>query len=242
MTKQKRTKQKRTKQKRTKQIPTEQRILIAASILASDFGRLAEEVQAVARAGADWIHVDVMDGHFVPNITIGPTIVAAVQSATSLPLDVHLMIEKPERYIESFAEAGATTIGVHVEACPHLHRTVAQIREAGALASVTLNPGTPAAAVEAVLGDIDQVLVMTVNPGFGGQKFIPSMLPKIAILRDWIRERELQVRLEVDGGITTETIASAAAAGADVFVAGTAVFGAPNYAEAIRALRQAAIG
>ncbi len=236
------TNQKRTKQKRTKQKRTEQRILIAASILASDFGRLAEEVQAVARAGADWIHVDVMDGHFVPNITIGPTIVAAVQSATSLPLDVHLMIEKPERYIESFAEAGATTIGVHVEACPHLHRTVAQIREAGALASVTLNPGTPAAAVEAVLGDIDQVLVMTVNPGFGGQKFIPSMLPKIAILRDWIRERELQVRLEVDGGITTETIAGAAAAGADVFVAGTAVFRAPNYAAAIRALRQAAIG
>ena len=219
---------------------TQQKILIAPSILASDFGRLAEEVQAVAQAGADWIHVDVMDGHFVPNITIGPLIVAVVQSATSLPLDVHLMIEKPERYIESFAKAGATTIGVHVEACPHLHRTVAQIREAGALASVTLNPGTPATAVEAVLGDVDQILVMTVNPGFGGQKFIPSMLPKIETLRGWIRERDLNVRLEVDGGISTETIASAAGAGADVFVAGTSVFGAADYAEAIRALRQAA--
>jgi len=219
---------------------TENPILIAPSILASDFGRLAEEVQAVAQAGADWIHVDVMDGHFVPNITIGPPIVAAVQSATSLPLDVHLMIEKPERHIESFAKAGATTIGVHVEACPHLHRTVAQIREAGALASVTLNPGTPATAVEAVLGDVDQVLVMTVNPGFGGQKFITSMLPKIETLRGWIRERDLQIRLEVDGGISTDTIASAAGAGADVFVAGTAIFGTSDYAEAIRALRQAA--
>jgi ribulose-phosphate 3-epimerase len=220
---------------------TEQEILIAPSILASDFGRLAEEVQAVAQAGADWIHVDVMDGHFVPNITIGPPIVEAVKAATSLPLDVHLMIEKPERYIESFAKAGATTIGVHVEACPHLHRTVAQIREAGALASVTLNPGTPATAIEAVMGDIDQVLIMTVNPGFGGQKFIPSMLPKIATLRGWIRERELPVRLEVDGGITSKTIAGAAKAGADVFVAGTAVFGAPDYAQAIRELRQAAV-
>ncbi len=220
---------------------TEAEILIAPSILASDFGRLAEEVQAVARAGADWIHVDVMDGHFVPNITIGPPIVAAVQRATSLPLDVHLMIEKPERYIQDFADAGATTIGVHVEACPHLHRTVAQIREAGALASVTLNPSTPATAVEEVLGDVDQVLVMTVNPGFGGQTFIASMLPKIETLRGWIRERKLQVRLEVDGGITTKTIGSAYAAGADVFVAGTAIFAKKDYAAAIRDLRQAAI-
>ena len=176
------------------QTTIEHKPLIAPSILASDFGRLADEVQAVASAGADWIHVDVMDGHFVPNITLGPAIVAAVQRATTLPLDVHLMIEKPERYIESFAKAGATTIGVHVEACPHLHRTVSQIREAGALASVTLNPGTPATAVEAIIADVDQVLVMTVNPGFGGQKFIPSMLPKIATLRGWMRERGLQVR------------------------------------------------
>jgi ribulose-phosphate 3-epimerase len=224
------------------QTTIEHKTLIAPSILASDFGHLADEVQAVASAGADWIHVDVMDGHFVPNITLGPPIVAAVQRATTLPLDVHLMIEKPERYIESFAKAGATTIGVHVEACPHLHRTVSQIREAGALASVTLNPGTPATAVEAIIGDVDQVLVMTVNPGFGGQKFIPSMLPKIATLRGWIRERGLQVRLEVDGGITAETIGSAAAAGADVFVAGSAIFGAPDYAEAIRELRKAAVG
>jgi ribulose-phosphate 3-epimerase len=214
--------------------------LIAPSILAADFGRLAEEVQAVAEAGADWIHVDVMDGHFVPNITIGPPIVEAVKRATTLPLDVHLMIEKPERYIEDFARAGATTIGVHVEVCPNLHRTVAQIREAGARASVTLNPGTPASSVEPVLGDIDQVLVMTVNPGFGGQKFIASMLSKIETLRGWICERELDVRLEVDGGIGMETIGGAARAGADVFVAGTAVFGAPDYAEAIAALRRAA--
>ena len=216
--------------------------LIAPSILASDFGRLGEEVRAVSEAGADWIHVDVMDGHFVPNITIGPPIVAAVKQATDLPLDVHLMIEKPERYIEDFVKAGASTVGVHVEACPHLHRTVAQIREAGARASVSLNPGTPAHAIESVLGDVDQVLVMTVNPGFGGQRFIASMLPKIETLRGWIRDRELSVTLEVDGGIATETIGSAAGAGADVFVAGTAIFGAADYADAISALRTAAAG
>jgi len=219
---------------------TESEILIAPSILAADFGRLADEVRAVDEAGADWIHVDVMDGHFVPNITIGPAVVAAVKRSTSLPLDVHLMIENPERYIENFVDAGATTIGVHVETCPHLHRTVAQIREAGARASVTLNPGTPASAVELVLGDVDQVLVMTVNPGFGGQSFIPSMLAKIERLRGWIRDRQLPVNLEVDGGIGTKTIAGAARAGADVFVAGTAIFQTPDYAEAIAALRRAA--
>jgi ribulose-phosphate 3-epimerase len=218
-----------------------QDLLIAPSILASDFGRLTEEIQAVEAAGADWIHVDVMDGHFVPNITIGQPIVAAVRQATDLPLDVHLMIEQPERYIESFVKAGAAIVGVHAEACPHLHRTVAQIREAGARACVTLNPGTPAAAIEPVLGNVDQVLIMTVNPGFGGQKFIPSMLSKIATIRGWIRERELDVTLEVDGGITVDTIASAAQAGADAFVAGTAVFGAPDYKKAITALREAAV-
>jgi len=214
--------------------------VIAASILACDFGRLTDEIQAVADAGADWIHVDVMDGHFVPNITIGPRIVEVARDATQLPLDVHLMIEQPERYIDSFVKSGATTVGVHAEACPHLHRTVAQIREAGARASVTINPGTPANAVEAVLGDVDQVLVMTVNPGFGGQRFIAGTLPKIETLRGWIRDRGLSVALEVDGGITEDTIASAARAGADAFVAGTAIFGAPNYREAITALRQAA--
>jgi len=214
---------------------------IAPSILAADFSRIADELKSVEAGGADWIHVDVMDGHFVPNITIGPPVVDAIRGATSLPLDVHLMIEEPERYVSEFAKAGAATIGVHVEACPHLHRTLAQIRDAGVRASVTLNPGTPAQAVEPVLGDTDQVLVMTVNPGFGGQKFIASMLDKIATLRRWIDERGLEVDLEVDGGIGLKTIGGAAAAGADVFVAGTAVFGASDYAEAISALRGAAV-
>ena len=221
---------------------TTQNLVISPSILASDFGRLSEEVQAVAAAGADWIHVDVMDGHFVPNITIGLPIVEAIRQTTDLPLDVHLMIEQPERYIERFVKAGAATVGVHAEACPHLHRTIAQIREVGARASITLNPGTPAGAIESVLGDVDQVLVMTVNPGFGGQKFIASMLPKIETIRGWIRDRKLDVTLEVDGGVTVDTIGSAARAGADAFVAGTAIFGAPSYEEAIAALRKAASG
>jgi ribulose-phosphate 3-epimerase len=213
---------------------------IAPSILASDFARLGEEVQSVETAGADCIHVDVMDGHFVPNITIGPDVVAALARVTALPLDVHLMIEAPERYVERFVAAGATTLGVHVEACPHLHRTIGQIHEAGARASVTLNPGTPAVAVEPVLGEVDQVLVMTVNPGFGGQQFIEAALPKLRTLRLWIDERGLDVALEVDGGIDTKTIGRAAAAGADVFVAGTAIFKTPDYAGAIAALRDAA--
>jgi ribulose-phosphate 3-epimerase len=220
---------------------TRPEIRIAPSILAADFGRLAAEVGAVADAGADWIHVDVMDGHFVPNLTIGPVVVEAVRKATELPLDVHLMIEAPERSLESYIAAGADRVGVHVETCPHLHRSVQEIREAGARACVVLNPSTPAQAIEPVLGDIDQVLVMTVNPGFGGQKFIESMLPKIQQLRSWIDERSLDVSLEVDGGIGVETIARAAQAGADVFVAGTAVFGAPDRGEAIAALRGAAI-
>jgi ribulose-phosphate 3-epimerase len=214
--------------------------VIAPSILSADFAHLGDEVAAVERAGADWIHVDVMDGRFVPNLTVGPLVVKAVRSATALPLDVHLMIESPERYIEAFAQAGATTIGVHSETCPHLHRTIAQIREAGARAAVAINPATPASAVGEVLEDVDQVLVMTVNPGFGGQKFIETTLAKIATLRGWIDERGLDVALEVDGGIGPETIARAARAGADVFVAGTAVFGAGNYAEAIEGLKRAA--
>jgi ribulose-phosphate 3-epimerase len=221
---------------------TTQDLVISPSILAADFGRLSEEIKAVTAAGADWIHVDVMDGHFVPNITIGPPIVEAIRQATDLPLDVHLMIEQPERYIEQFVKAGAATLGVHAEACPHLHRTIAQIRETGARSSITLNPGTPAGAVESVLGDVDQVLVMTVNPGFGGQRFIPSMLPKIETIRGWIRDRQLDVTLQVDGGITVDNIHSAARAGADAFVAGTAVFGAPSYKKAIAALRKAAVG
>jgi ribulose-phosphate 3-epimerase len=213
---------------------------IAPSILAADFTRLADELDSIERGGADLVHVDVMDGHFVPNITIGPFVVEAVRRATKLPLDVHLMIERPERYVTDFVKAGAATVGIHVETCPHLHRSVQQIREAGARACVVLNPSTPAQAVEPVLADVDQVLVMTVNPGFGGQKFIESMLPKIETLRGWIDARGLAVALEVDGGIGVETIARAARAGADVFVAGTAVFGAPDRGEAIAALRRAA--
>jgi ribulose-phosphate 3-epimerase len=214
--------------------------VIAPSILAADFSRLGEEVAAVERAGADWIHVDVMDGHFVPNITIGPAVTGAVRESTSLPLDVHLMIEAPDRYVDDFAMAGAATIGVHAEACPHLHRTIGKIHETGARASVALNPSTPAAAVAEVLGDVDQVLVMTVNPGFGGQKFIESTLDKIRTLRSWIDERQLDVALEVDGGIGPETLPRAAHAGADVFVAGMAIFGASDYGDAIEALRRAA--
>ncbi len=220
--------------------PPRGELRIAPSILSADFACLGEQVRAVERAGADWIHVDVMDGHFVPNLTIGPLVVEAVRRTTDLPLDVHLMIAEPERYIGAFVKAGADLVSVQVETCPHLHRTLQQIREAGARASVALNPSTPAAQVETVLGDLDQVLVMTVNPGFGGQEFIASMLPKIARLRRWIDERGLAVALEVDGGISPKTIGRAHRAGADVFVAGSAVFGQPDYAAAIAALRAAA--
>jgi len=211
---------------------------IAPSILASDFSRLGDEVRAVEAAGADWIHVDVMDGHFVPNITIGPGMVEAARRCTDLPLDVHLMIENPDRYVADFAAAGADIIGVHAEACPHLHRSVQTIREAGARACVVINPATPALAIKTVLPDVDQVLVMTVNPGFGGQKFIRSALTAVRQIRDWISEQELEVELEVDGGITPETIGEAGQAGANVFVAGTAVFGADDYKAAIEALRR----
>ena len=214
--------------------------ILAPSVLAADFGRLAEEVQAVEAAGADWIHVDVMDGHFVPNLTLGPAIVEAIHRATALPLDVHLMVEQPERFVEAFVRAGANAVGVQVEACPHLHRVLGQIREAGARACAVLNPGTPAAAVETVLGELDQVLVMTVNPGFGGQKFIESTLPKLRQIRGWIDAADLPVTLEVDGGIAPGTIGRAAGAGATAFVAGTAVFGAPDYREAIASLRREA--
>jgi ribulose-phosphate 3-epimerase len=220
----------------------DRKTLIAPSLLAANFARLEEEVRAVEESGADWLHVDVMDGRFVPNITVGPLVAKAIRGVTTLPLDVHLMIESPERYIDAFAKAGANTIGVHAETCPHLHRTIEAIHEAGARASVAINPSTPASAVQEVLGDVDQVLVMTVNPGFGGQKFIASTLPKIETLRSWIDERGLEITLEVDGGIGPETIARAARAGADVFVAGTAVFGARDYAQAISGLRRAARG
>ncbi|MAI80858.1 MAG: ribulose-phosphate 3-epimerase [Deltaproteobacteria bacterium] len=212
--------------------------LIAPSILAADFARMGEEIRAVEEAGADWIHVDVMDGHFVPNITIGPGMVEAVRSVTELPLDVHLMIETPDRYVGDFVSAGATTVGVHAEACAHLHRSIQTIKETGARACVVLNPATPPTAIEAVIADVDQVLIMTVNPGFGGQKFIRSALPTVSRIRSWIREQDLDVDLQVDGGITKDTIAEAAEAGANAFVAGTAVFGADDYATAIQDLKK----
>ncbi len=212
------------------------RVKIAPSILSADFGRLAAEVQAVA--SADYIHVDVMDGHFVPNLTIGPVVVEAVKRATSLPLDVHLMIEDADRWVAAYAKAGADIIGVHAEACPHLHRTLHQIRDLGKKASVVLNPATPLEAIDWVLADVDQVLIMSVNPGFGGQQFIPSALRKIQALRRIVDERGLQLDIEVDGGVKVDNIAAVCAAGANVVVSGSGVFGTKDYAETIRALRE----
>jgi ribulose-phosphate 3-epimerase len=211
------------------------RVKIAPSILSADFGRLAEEVGAIG--SADYVHVDVMDGHFVPNMTIGPLVIEAVKRATKLPLDVHLMIEDAERWVAAYAKAGADIIGVHVEACPHLHRTLQQIRELGKRASVVLNPHTPPEAIAYVLGDVDQILVMSVNPGFGGQKFIPSALTKIQQLRRMIDERGLAVDLEVDGGVKIDNVAEVCAAGANVIVSGSAVFGTRDYAQTIAELR-----
>lgn len=213
--------------------------IIAPSILSADFGRLADEVRAVDQAGADWIHVDVMDGRFVPNLTIGPPVVKAVRKATAKPLDVHLMIEEPGRYAEAFAQAGANWLTVHAEACPHLHRNLQQIRALGLKAGVSLNPATPVSAVEHVLEVTDLVLLMSVNPGFGGQDFLPLVVPKIAALRALARERNLDLRIEVDGGITHDTIGRCWEAGADAFVAGSYVFGQGDYAGAIRRLREA---
>jgi ribulose-phosphate 3-epimerase len=208
---------------------------IAPSILSADFGRLAEEVAAIA--SADYVHVDVMDGHFVPNLTIGPVVVEAVRRATRLPLDVHLMIEDAERWVAAYAHAGADLIGVHVEACPHLHRTLHQIRDLGKRPCVVLNPATPLEAIEWVLGDVDQVLIMSVNPGFGGQQFIASALDKIRLLRAMIRERGLAVDIEVDGGVKLDNVAAVVAAGADVIVSGSGIFGTDDYAATIAAMR-----
>ena len=208
---------------------------IAPSILSADFGRLAEEVAAIA--SADYVHVDVMDGHFVPNLTIGPVVVEAVRRATRLPLDVHLMIEDAERWVGAYAHAGADLIGVHAEACPHLHRTLHQIRELGKRPCVVLNPATPLEAIEWVLGDVDQVLIMSVNPGFGGQQFIPSALDKIRHLRAMIRERGLAVDIEVDGGVKLDNVAAVVEAGANVLVSGSGIFGTKDYAATIAAMR-----
>jgi ribulose-phosphate 3-epimerase len=212
---------------------------IAPSILASDFARLGEEVRAVEAAGADLVHVDVMDGRFVPNITLGPAIVAAVRKSTKLPVDVHLMIVEPERYIDEFARAGADRLSVHLEAVPHLHRVVEQIREAGKKAAVAVNPHSQLAGLDVVLPELDMVLLMTVNPGFGGQKFIEAVVPKIRALRAEIDRRKLDCDIQVDGGIDAETAPIVIAAGATVLVAGSSVFHAPggDYRSAIAALR-----
>ena len=210
--------------------------LLSASILSADFGRLAEEVEAVEAAGADWIHVDVMDGHFVPNITIGPNMVKALSQVTRLPLDVHLMIEKPGRYLEDFVKAGANWLGVHAEACVHLHRVIQRIKELGVKAAVALNPATPLCMIDLVLPDVDMVLLMTVNPGFGGQTFIPNVLPKIRQCRRMIDDAGLSTLLQVDGGVNPENVGELAEAGVDVFVAGSAVFRG-DYSQNIRNLK-----
>lgn len=214
-------------------------IKIAPSILAADFSKLGEEVMEVENAGADWIHIDVMDGHFVPNISFGPVVMEAIRPLTKLPFDVHLMIENADRYIEDFAKAGADYITVHIEASPHLHRTIQLIRSFGVKPGVVLNPHTPVEAILPVLEDIDLVLFMTVNPGFGGQKFINSVLPKVEQLAKIIKDRGLDIDIEIDGGINEETIVACAKAGANVFVAGSAIYGKKDRAEALQKIKKA---
>jgi len=213
-----------------------QPLVLAPSLLSADFARLAEEIARV-EPEADWLHLDVMDGHFVPNITFGPDLVRAVRSVTRLPLDVHLMIEEPDRHLEAFARAGADILTVHVEACPHLQRTLQHIRDLGCRAGVALNPHTPLDNIRYVLDDVDLVLLMTVNPGFGGQKFLPAVLPKVRRLAAWLRLGGRRIHIEVDGGINTETAPLAVEAGANVLVAGSAVFGAQDPRAVLRALR-----
>ena len=215
-------------------------VRVAPSILSADLGRLADEIRDVEAGGADWIHVDVMDGRFVPNITLGPVVVKAARKATKLPLDVHLMIVEPERYIEDFARAGADVISVHVEASTHLQRTLAEIRRLGKRAGVVLNPHTPEDSIRYVLDDVDLVLIMSVNPGFGGQAFLKSVLPKVEAVRKMIDDRGLAIDLEIDGGVSPETARSVVDAGARVLVAGSAVFGRDDRRSAIAAIRTAA--
>lgn len=213
---------------------------IAPSILSADLANLASEVKEVAEGGADWIHVDVMDGHFVPNITIGVPVVECLKEVSPLPLDVHLMIERPEEFIEPFARGGADVLTVHVEVSHHLHRVIAQIKERGIKAGVAINPATPLGSLEEILDEVDLVLVMSVNPGFGGQEFIRGSLQKIKRLKDWLKERGLEaVEIEVDGGIKIENAAEVAKAGADILVSGSGIFGLKDRKEALRRMREA---
>lgn len=214
-------------------------IKIAPSILAADFSKLGEEVMEVEKAGADWIHIDVMDGHFVPNISFGAVVMEAIRPLTKLPFDVHLMIENADSYIEDFAKAGADYITVHVEASPHLHRSIQLIRSLGVKPGVVLNPHTPVESILPILEDIDLVLFMTVNPGFGGQKFISSVLPKVEQLAQIIKEKGLEIDIEIDGGINEETIAACVKAGANVFVAGSAIYGKEDRIAALQRIKKA---
>ncbi len=211
---------------------------ISPSVLSADFTRLGSELKAVEDGGADYIHVDVMDGRFVPNITIGPFVVEAIRRGTKLPLDVHLMIEEPERYIDDFARAGSSIITVHVEAATHLHRAVQAVKGHGLRAGVSLNPGTPVSSIEAIIGDVDLVLVMSVNPGFSGQDFIPATLGRIGAVRRMIEATGREIELEVDGGVKAANIRTIAAAGADVFVSGSGVFSTPDYAKTISEMKK----
>ncbi len=216
--------------------------VIAPSVLSADFGRLAEDVQAAERAGADWFHVDIMDGHFVPNLSMGPDVVKVIRRATSLPLDVHMMVSDPKRYAPRFIDAGADWMSIHYEACPEPRELIAEIRSRGARPSVGINPETPVAVLAPTAAELDMLLVMSVHPGFGGQKFIPEALAKLSEARAMRERLNARFLIEIDGGITVENASAAAAAGADVIVAGTAVFGAPDYAAAITAMRRSIPG
>ena len=216
------------------------RLLIAPSVLSADFSRLGEQIAQAEQGGADWIHLDVMDGHFVPNLTIGPPVVRSLRKLTRLPFDVHLMVTNPDDHLQAFRDAGADRMTVHVETCPHLHRTVQEIHALGAAAGVCLNPATPPVMLEQILPDIELVLIMTVNPGFGGQSFLPGSLPKVRTVRRMIRDRELDTYVQVDGGIDATTAPAVVEAGADVLVAGHFIFSAAAIPQAIRQLRQSA--